>query len=85
MPTLENITKGNFNLEFTKKTYKHEHNLRFHIKVDEHYYEYAMDTQQEELLTQLEITSLLLISYPYLPGLASVYGPPRSILPHFSW
>ena len=44
MPTLENITKGNFNLEFTKKTYKHEHNLRFHIKVDEHYYEYAMDT-----------------------------------------
>ena len=32
---LEKITKGNFNLEFTKKTYKHENNLRFHVKIDE--------------------------------------------------
>ena len=28
---LEKITKGNFNLEFTKKTYKHENNLRYNI------------------------------------------------------
>ena len=41
---LEKITKGNFNLEFTKKTYKHENNLRFHVKIDERFYEYAIDT-----------------------------------------
>ena len=41
---LEKITKGNFNLELTKKTYKHENNLRFHVKIDERFYEYAIDT-----------------------------------------
>ena len=41
---LGKITKGNFNLELTKKTYKHENNLRFHVKIDERFYEYAIDT-----------------------------------------
>ena len=36
------ITKGNFNLEYTIKTFKHETNLRFHIKIGERFYEYAM-------------------------------------------
>ena len=31
---LESITKGNFNLEQTKKTFKHENNLRFHFQND---------------------------------------------------
>ena len=44
MQTLESITKGNYNLEYTKKTFKHETNLRFHIKIGERFYEYAMDT-----------------------------------------
>ena len=42
MQTLESIAKGNFNLEYTIKTFKHETNLRFHIKIGERFYEYAM-------------------------------------------
>ena len=41
---LESITKGNYNLELTKKTFKHENNLRFHVKIDERFYEYSIDT-----------------------------------------
>ena len=41
---LESITKGNFNLEQTKKTFKHENNLRFHFEKDGRFYEYAVDT-----------------------------------------
>ena len=48
---LEKITKGNFNLEFTKKTYKHENNLRFHVKIDERFYEYAIDTWNKQTIT----------------------------------
>ena len=47
---LEKITKGNFNLEFTKKTYKHENNLRFHVKIDERFYEYAIDTWNKQTI-----------------------------------
>ena len=46
---LEKITKGNFNLELTKKTYKHENNLRFHVKIDERFYEYAIDTWNKQI------------------------------------
>ena len=41
---LQSITKGNFNLEQTKKTFKHENNLRFHFEKDGRFYEYAVDT-----------------------------------------
>ena len=41
---LESITKGNFNLEQTKKTFSHANNLRFHFQIDGRYYEYAVDT-----------------------------------------
>ena len=40
---LDFITKGNFNLDKTKEIYPHENNLRFHIKIDDKYYEYAID------------------------------------------
>ena len=40
---LESITKGNYNLELTKETFKHEKNLRFHVKIDDRYFEYALD------------------------------------------
>ena len=39
---LQSITKGNFNLEQTKKTFKHENNLRFHFEEDGRFYEYAV-------------------------------------------
>ena len=38
------ITKGNFALENTRDIRPHENNLRFHIKIEEKYYEYAIDT-----------------------------------------
>ena len=41
---LESITKGNFNLENTKKTFSHANNLRFHFQEDGRFYEYAVDT-----------------------------------------
>ena len=41
---LESITKGNFNLEQTKKTFSHANNLRFHFEHDGRFYEYAVDT-----------------------------------------
>ena len=37
------ITKGNFALEKTRDKRPHENNLRFHIKIDDKYYEYAID------------------------------------------
>ena len=37
------ITKGNFALENTRDIRPHENNLRFHIKIEEKYYEYAID------------------------------------------
>ena len=37
------ITKGNFPLENTRDIRPHENNLRFHIKIEEKYYEYAID------------------------------------------
>ena len=37
------ITKGNFALEKTRDIRPHENNLRFHIKIEEKYYEYAID------------------------------------------
>ena len=38
------ITKGNFCLDKTRDSRPHENNLRFHIKLNEKYYEYAIDT-----------------------------------------
>ena len=42
------ITKGNFALENTRdirpQWTPHENNLRFHIEIEEKYYEYAIDT-----------------------------------------
>ena len=40
---LYKITKGNFALNATRDIRPHENNLRFHIKIDEKYYEYAID------------------------------------------
>ena len=37
------ITKGNFALENTRDIRPHENNLRFHIKIEDKYYEYAID------------------------------------------
>ena len=37
------ITKGNFALEKTRDKRPHENNLRFHIKIEDKYYEYAID------------------------------------------
>ena len=37
------ITKGNFALEKTRDIRPHENNLRFHIKIEDKYYEYAID------------------------------------------
>ena len=37
------ITKGNFALENTRDIRQHENNLRFHIKIEDKYYEYAID------------------------------------------
>ena len=47
---LESITKGNYNLELTKKTFKHENNLRFHVKIDERFYEYSIDTINKAII-----------------------------------
>ena len=44
MTILKSITKGNFNLEQTKKYYKHENNLRFHFLIEDRFYEYSIDT-----------------------------------------
>ena len=41
---LYKITKGNFSLENTKEIRPHENNLRSHVKIDEKFYEYAIDT-----------------------------------------
>ena len=41
---LQSITKGNFNLEQTQKTFSHANNLRFHFQKDGRYFEYAVDT-----------------------------------------
>ena len=40
---LYKITKGNFALENTRDVRPHENNLRFHIKIEDKYYEYAID------------------------------------------
>ena len=37
------IMKGNFALENTRDIRQHENNLRFHIKIEDKYYEYAID------------------------------------------
>ena len=37
------MTKGNFALNATREIRPHENNLRFHIKIDEKYYEFAID------------------------------------------
>ena len=37
------ITKGNFALENTREIRPHENNLRFHIKIEDKFYEYAID------------------------------------------
>ena len=36
------ITKGNFALENTRDIRPHENNIRFHIKIEEKYYEYIV-------------------------------------------
>ena len=38
------ITKGNVALENTRDIRPHENNLRFHIEIEEKYFEYAIDT-----------------------------------------
>ena len=38
------ITKGNFCLDRMRDSRPHENNLRFHIKLNGKYYEYAIDT-----------------------------------------
>ena len=60
---LEKITKGNFNLEFTKKTYKHENNLRFHVKIDERFYEYAIDTWNKQTINLQCVVNIKKNSY----------------------
>ena len=47
---LESITKGNFNLEQTKKTFSHANNLRLHFQKDGRYYEYAVDTVNKKTI-----------------------------------
>ena len=39
------ITKGNFALENTREIRPHENNLRFRIKIEDKYYEYAIDNK----------------------------------------
>ena len=40
---LYKITKGNFCLNATKDKRPHENNLRFHIRINDKHYEYAID------------------------------------------
>ena len=37
------VTKGNFCLDKTRDIRPHENNLRFHFKINEKHYEYAID------------------------------------------
>ena len=47
---LYKITKGNFALENTRDIRPHENNLRFHIKIETKYYEYAIDTVNKKTI-----------------------------------
>ena len=47
------ITKGNFALENTRDIRPHENNLRFHIKIEEKYYEKFCIQQSSETQTRL--------------------------------
>ena len=42
---LFSITKGNFNLNKTKETYRHENNLRFHVRDENRkFYEFSINS-----------------------------------------
>ena len=40
---LDFITKGNFGLNQTRDIRPHQNNLRFHFKIEDKHYEYAID------------------------------------------
>ena len=68
---LESITKGNYNLELTKKTFKHENNLRFHVKIDERFYEYSIDTINKATINLQCCVSVVSIKIPFY----IIFGP----------
>ena len=48
---LFSITTGNFNLERTKETYKHENNLRFHVRDEnDRFYEFSINSWNQRTL-----------------------------------
>ena len=48
---LYSITKGNFNLDKTKESYRHENNLRFHVKDDNgKFYEFNINSWNKKTI-----------------------------------
>ena len=76
---LQSITKGNLNLVLTKNTYKHENNLRFHLKIDGRFYEYPTCTINKGTLNLqcvVHIGLRILQSYRYRLYGSSLYSLP---------
>ena len=44
------ISKGNYPLEKTAKIFKHENNLRFHVKQNDRFYEYSINSWNKKTI-----------------------------------